>query len=286
MAEKVYELGHGLELWKASINELREQNKNARVMSGDAIQRLAMTIGRDGRLESVPFCALKDNGGKQTIEIVSGHHRVRAAKMAGLEELFVLVDVSNLSRDQIKGKQLAHNSIQGSDDPDTLKEIYETISDIESRLEAFLDSNALYEKLEQARAETVDLGLEYKTIWINLFPSDEALFKKACEQMVENFSLEETEMYHAELERIKLLKYLIRRLGKEYDIHAFGVILGMMSRVCLEYLGQEVDKEWVPLRDIFDVSGVPAETAEIIENAFKGDEPKWKQLQEWAVRNG
>src|SRR6266699_1322539 len=46
---------------------------------------------------------------------ISGHHRTRAATAAGLSELFVLVDVTGLSRSQIAAKQLAHNAIEGQD---------------------------------------------------------------------------------------------------------------------------------------------------------------------------
>jgi hypothetical protein len=70
--QKVFELGNGLELWKVPPSALREQDVNARSMPKAMFERLAQTIGRDKRLESLPLCDKTERG----LEIVSGHHRV------------------------------------------------------------------------------------------------------------------------------------------------------------------------------------------------------------------
>lgn len=74
--EKCLELGNGLEIWKVNIEDLKEQDVNARYMKAEMFERLTENIKGDGRLESLPFCALTDKG----IEIVSGHHRIRAVR--------------------------------------------------------------------------------------------------------------------------------------------------------------------------------------------------------------
>ena len=91
--EKLAELGHNLELWRVHIDELHEQEKNARVMDPRTFDRLTANISKGGRLEQLPFCALRAG----EIEVVSGHHRIRAARAAELMEVFVLVDTSGLS---------------------------------------------------------------------------------------------------------------------------------------------------------------------------------------------
>src|SRR5437667_8151464 len=113
---RILELGNGLELWKVPPSALREQDVNARSMPKAMFERLAQTIARDKRLESLPLCAKTERG----LEIVSGHHRLRAATAAGVIELFALVDVTGLSRSQIAAKQLAHNSIEGEDNEQLL----------------------------------------------------------------------------------------------------------------------------------------------------------------------
>jgi ParB-like chromosome segregation protein Spo0J len=68
-----------------------------------AMFELAQTIARDKRLESLPLCAKTERG----LEIISGHHRIRAATAAGISEMFVLVGVTGLIRSQIAAKQFS-----------------------------------------------------------------------------------------------------------------------------------------------------------------------------------
>lgn len=109
--EVVLELGQGLEIWKIHVDRLREQDVNARAMTRPMFDRLTQTIGRDQRLESLPLCAVVDDH----VEIVSGHHRVRGARAADVQVIHAIVDVSGLTPDQVKAKQLAHNAIAGED---------------------------------------------------------------------------------------------------------------------------------------------------------------------------
>jgi len=130
--QKILKLGNGLELWKVHASSLREQDLNARSMPKAMFERLAQTIARDKRLESLPLCAKMD----RDLEIISGHHRFRATSAAGITEMFVLVDVTGLTRRQIAAKQLAHYAIEGEDNAQLPAEIYRQIEDAESKLEA------------------------------------------------------------------------------------------------------------------------------------------------------
>ncbi len=67
--ERILDLGYGLELWKVHPSFLREQDVNARAMPKAMFERLAQTIARDKRLESLPLCAKTERG----LEIISGH---------------------------------------------------------------------------------------------------------------------------------------------------------------------------------------------------------------------
>lgn len=153
--EKILDLGNGLELWKVTPSALREQDVNARSMSKVMFERLSQTIARDKRLESLPLCAKRERG----LEIISGHHRVRAATAAGISDLFAIVDTIGLSRSQIAAKQLAHNAIQGQDNDQLLAEIYQQIKDAESKLEAFVDAKLDVELLK-VRIEGLDIDLD------------------------------------------------------------------------------------------------------------------------------
>ena len=131
------ELGEGLEIWKVLLADIHEQDVNARAMSQQAFLQLTETIKKTKRLESLPLCVLKDS----RIEVVSGHHRTRAARKAQMKEIWILIDVTDMPRDFIVAKQLAHNSIQGEDNPDLLAKLFGEIGDSEARIEAFIETD-------------------------------------------------------------------------------------------------------------------------------------------------
>src|SRR5438094_1885594 len=153
------ELSSCRELWKCNPSTLREQYVNARSMPKAMFERLSQTIGRDKRLESLPLCAKTERG----LELISGHHRTRAATAAGLTEMFTLVDVTGLSRSQIAAKQLAHNAIEGTDNEQLLAEIYQQIEDAEAKLEAFIDQN-LDIPLPKVKIDGLDVDIDFKTV--------------------------------------------------------------------------------------------------------------------------
>jgi hypothetical protein len=103
------------------IADLREQDINANVMAPAVFERLVENVKRRGALESVPYCARPNDEGPT--EIVSGHHRVRAAHAAGLKEVPVMVDTAEVTRSTVIAKQLAHNALDGDDDPDIVKQL-------------------------------------------------------------------------------------------------------------------------------------------------------------------
>lgn len=283
MAEKLLELGNGIEIWEVSPMELREQDVNARAMSSTAMKRLSDTIKRDARLESMPFCAITYKNDKEVIEIVSGHHRVRAASMANLDLLFVMVDTTGLTKDQIKAKQLAHNAIQGEDNAELLLKIYESISDVDARLEAFIEADDFAKDLEAAQSQVVDLGLEYKTIQLNFFPYDHDKFVRVVELLGNKLHLEQNPQYLLELDNVKLMRNVLGKVEKEYEVHAFGVIFGVMAEIVLEALGEPTPDDWIPFKKIFGSTGVPADVAEKLNASLsKSDKGAIEQLEEWA----
>ena len=126
-------IADGLEIRKADVRLLREQTVNARYMDHSTFNRMAVNIKRRGVLESMPYVSVSDAG---KYEIISGHHRVQAAKEAGLREIHVLVDTSGLSRSEITAKQIAHNRLEGYDDEATLRRMLQSIESTERLLES------------------------------------------------------------------------------------------------------------------------------------------------------
>lgn len=112
---------------EVAVSDIALIDKNARFMQQSDFRQLVANIKRDGQLSSIPFCVKKENGG---YIVVSGNHRVQAAKQAGLNTIPVMyVEEENITHDQIRAIQLSHNSIAGQDDPEILKQLLDEIRD-------------------------------------------------------------------------------------------------------------------------------------------------------------
>lgn len=103
---------------------LKAARKNARRMQRALYQRLVNNIKADNALLSVPLVVEREG----ELEIISGHHRIKAAIEAGLKTVQVMVlDGAQLTKDKQTAMQLSHNAIEGEDDEALLAELYESI---------------------------------------------------------------------------------------------------------------------------------------------------------------
>lgn len=284
--QKVLELGNGLELWKVHPSSLREQDVNARSMPKAMFERLAQTIARDKRLESLPLCAKTERG----LEIISGHHRVRAATAAGISEMFVLVDVTGLTHSQIAAKQLAHNAIEGTDNEQLLAEIYRQIEDAESKLEAFIDQKLDIE-LPKVKIEGLDIEMDFKTVLLIFLPRVKERLDRALEYLRSSGQRLDG-VYIAADSDYAPLERAVRKIHEEYDVRVVADIIGKMADLALQASGASVeDPERVHLKDIFGTSWVPKEAGSVIRDAVQkmvkagdiGQTNRWQALEYWAA---
>jgi hypothetical protein len=257
--QKILELGNGLELWKVHPSILREQDVNARSMPKAMFERLAQTIARDKRLESLPLCAKTERG----LEIISGHHRVRAATAAGISEMFVLVDVTGLTRSQIAAKQLAHNAIEGQDNDQLLAEIYRQIEDAESKLEAFIDEKLDIE-IPKVKIEGLDVEIDFKTVLLIFLPRVKERLDRALEYLRSSGQRLDGVYIAADSDYAPLEK-AVRKINEEYDVRVVADIIGKMADLALEACGASVQgPERVHLKDLFGSTWIPKEAATVI----------------------
>jgi hypothetical protein len=268
MSEVIAALGEGLEIWKVSVDDLREQDVNARVMSKRMFEHLAQTIGKDKRLESLPLVAKTARG----VEIVSGHHRVRAARQAGVTDIHAIVDVTGLTDDEIKAKQLAHNAIAGVDDEQVLAKLYESIKDVNARIESFIDP----EQIESISRMTVpppkmDVGVDYRHALITFLPYEKARFEKNVEALIEALPGKDATIYLNELKMLDRWREVTKLTGREYDIRATGTVLAQMARIVEEHLGvpSDIPDEPVPIRAALGTALLDPETAKLLKQAIR-----------------
>jgi len=135
-------------------------------MAEPEFNRLVDNLRHDGVLTSLP---LVYRG-----EILSGNHRVQAAIKAGIVDADVIEITSELDEQQRRAIQLSHNALTGKDDPNVLREIYESLS---------LDwqkYSAVYEemfKLDEAKAVTLGIPIaKYQELVVAFLPEDRAAF--------------------------------------------------------------------------------------------------------------
>jgi hypothetical protein len=283
---RILELGNGLELWKVHPSSLREQDVNARAMPKAMFERLSQTIARDKRLESLPLCAKTERG----LEIVSGHHRTRAATAAGLQEMFILLDTTGLSRSQLLAKQLAHNAIEGQDNEQLLAEIYRQIEDAESKLEAFIDEK-LDVEIPKVKIEGLDVEIDFKTVLLIFLPRVKERLDRAVEYVRSSGQRLDGVYIAAESDYAPLEK-AVRTINREWDVRVLADILGKMADLSLQASGVSVeDPERVHVKDLFGSSWLPKEAASVIRDAVQkmvkagdiGQTNRWQALEYWAA---
>ena len=141
--------------------------QNARYMSATMFSRLVENIRRDGCLSSTPLCCIE--AGK--LLCLSGNHRTKAAIAAGLETIRVMVIQTDLTADQRKAIQLSHNAINGADDFEKLKQIWQEINAVDAKLYSGLSKESI-ENLEFPKVPPIDARLDYEQLTL-LFLGDE-----------------------------------------------------------------------------------------------------------------
>lgn len=158
------------------------QKKNARYFEVDKFNQLVSNIKGDGALESAPLLYQNDELKAQgKYEIISGHHRVEAAKAGGIPYLIAFVR-SDINRDQLVSKQLSHNALTGKDDQQILKELFDSIDDIDLKL-----ASGLQNEIDKVQYESLNFRLgTYKSFLILFTPPDLDEFNRVVDLMMES----------------------------------------------------------------------------------------------------
>jgi len=215
------------------VDSLREQEVNARSMSKAMFSQLAENTRAAGALESTPFCAEIDG----VMWIVSGHHRVRAARAAGCAYVLALV-ASGLSWDQVRAKQLAHNNISGQDDPELVRRIFEQIRDIQARFETYIDPK-LFDAAPKPMSFTqvdIDFQKTSKAVLLLLLPTQWAQMEAALEAILPKSEADAALICgFAEWEPWALA---LRRVRKELEITAVPTAVARMAQLAMERLDE------------------------------------------------
>ena len=264
--EKIYDMGTGLIIAKVQIDKLREQDINARIMKKEMQDQLTANIKNRGQLESLPLLAEKDG----VLEIVSGHHRIKSARAAGMKEIIAIIDVSGLSRSKIASKQLAHNAISGFDDPSVLREICKMLDDVDDMLESFIGKDIMEEPLEQYnKLLSPEVHFDFKNITFSFLPHQ----VKDMDALVKNLESSAPEIIGvAAYEQCKQFVETLAKYQKFSDIRNVGAAIHAMIESANQHMddvGYNEEEDWTYLTKLFGSNAIPAESAATITKAIK-----------------
>jgi len=229
--EKMLDLGDGISIWKVHLDALREQDKNARVMSLEKFERLTSNIGKDKRLESLPLVTpVKNQADNNEFLIISGHHRVRAARAAGMQFIHVMSLDEELTHDQIRAKQLAHNALAGFDNPDVLAELYAEIEDVNEKLASGITDMDLEIEAPVMHADDIEVDFDFETLSILFMPKQATRFDEILSTIEP-----ESKLYLADKADFERIKAQIQEISKRENVRNMSAIMARMLDIVEKY---------------------------------------------------
>lgn len=279
-----------------NVEDIELLTKNARHMNKKQFQNLVDNVKRDGGLSSAPFCHLQEDG---KFLVLSGNHRVMAAKEAGLQEVMVMYTDKPLTEQQKIAIQLSHNAIVGEDDMAILKELWEEIDDLTEKYYAGLDDKTLEEMKKVTLGALSEVPLDYKTVSFMFLEDETARLGDTLEKIAK--MLPGDVIYAAREKEFDRLIAANTKIQESYNVHTSAVSLMMLLDVFERHQedlaegwfeGEGTDnKKWVPLASIFGTDCIPAQAARILKQAVdkmssKGDieaKNKWQALEYMAA---
>jgi hypothetical protein len=218
------------ELAVVKPGECKPRHKNARYFKAEKFQQLIRNIKKDGRLESVPLVT-------KNLEIISGHHRIDAAKEAGIEYVLVMI-LDSKNKNEITSKQLSHNALVGEDDETLLKELLESINDVDWRIAAGIDDEVL-----KVNYETINFRIgSFREFSVLFLPENVQKFDEIMQEVAENVHLTKgKELRITSIEYFEQFGKVLRKIKKTENIKSNGIAFNRM--VELAEIGLQIVSE-------------------------------------------
>jgi hypothetical protein len=182
-------LGYPFKLAVVPLDRLALLDKNARFMPHEMFKNLVDNIKRDQGLSSVPFCWYDG----EKYHVLSGNHRVKGARAAGLTQILILYDDRPITRQEFIARQLSHNALSGKDDMAILAELWREIEDVGLKYYAGLDDKTLEQLADASLASLAEARLDFRALTFLFLPEEvdrlKAAFQKASETTVADDAL-------------------------------------------------------------------------------------------------
>jgi len=213
---------------EVQLSSVKLIKKNARFMEQSMFNQLVANIRRDGQLSSVPFCVENNDG---TYTVVSGNHRIQAAKMAGLTSCPILyINENDITNDEIRAIQLSANSISGQDDQEILKELLDEITDVALKEYAHI-SNEVLENVKDISYSVEMPSNEIIPVTFMFLSTQKLLFDKLMDVLA-NYTEREIEgMTLLDMETLKRLNEVSAKVSEKYKIKSQALSICKMLEI-------------------------------------------------------
>lgn len=220
---------------RRKLSDLKALEKNAHYLEKNEFDTLVANIKRDGCLTSLPVIYDYDVPG----EILSGNHRVKAALKAGLVEADVIIIKSKISQDQKTGVILSHNSIKGKDDPNVLKELYDSIISLDFKAYSGLTDDAF----KVPELELVPLSFQQEPtqdVMVSFLAADKQVFLDNVERIGKY--AKKHDVMTAEISAFDDFAEAMFKIKSEFQIINTALALKVMSELALERIAELGDE--------------------------------------------
>lgn len=205
---------------------LKEQDINAQMMEPGKFDRLTENIKGRGGLESLPYCHQPNGTGP--ISIVSGHHRAKAARAAGLAEFPVLIDTRDMPKSAIRAKQIAHNELAGSPDEEILRRMIAEIDNVDDLLATGL-SEDYFPEIEQSSTtlSIPHVEFEWRMVTLTFLPKQMTDFTSAVEAIDRASDL----VGVADVEQFEAFSKACFAYSKAKNIKSMGAVISTLTDI-------------------------------------------------------
>lgn len=163
----------------------------------------------------------------------------RAARAAGLTEIYILADTRGLSKSRVRAKQIAHNRIAGEDDPQTLAKLYAEMDSVEDILESYLRPEEFddVKQLETAAIMDISVGVPWKHLTLVFMPSAMEAIER-IEAIVKRVPKETDAIGLVSIEMLERFRTAAAAVGRAEDVRSLGAIVTRMTEIVEAHLAQ------------------------------------------------
>ncbi len=276
-----------------AVDRLDLLDKNARVMRSEMFRRLVENVKTDGQLSQIPFCVKMGD----RFKVLSGNHRVMAARAAGLDEIPIIYTAESLTRDREIAIQLSHNAIAGEDDPTILKDLWSELQTVSEKLYSGLDDKALATLAAITMPALSEVKLEFRTLTLMFLPEEVPQVQQAFEDA--RTQVKANDLYLARFQDFDRLLDALAATNAAHNVKntATGLLclLALFARHQRDLAEGWFDpateeakhKSWVPIASIFGTDKIPADVAVVLKRAVDlalreedvTAESRWKFLE-------